>query len=123
MLVNYSSNNSGGDWWLSDDDWFRLEKAGWKVEWVKDKENSPFHLKGQDRWLGALAVYASKEAETPGAAMREFEEITGQTVSDEGCDCCGAPHSFSWYENEVPSYASGQECSKYVRDTYSDDFE
>ncbi len=26
--IEYSSNNSGGDWWLKDEDWFALEKAG-----------------------------------------------------------------------------------------------
>ncbi len=34
MYVEYCSNNSGGDWWLSDDDWKALEKNGWKVAWV-----------------------------------------------------------------------------------------
>jgi hypothetical protein len=31
--VEYDSNNSGGRWWLKDDDWKALEKAGWIVEW------------------------------------------------------------------------------------------
>lgn len=35
MIVEYSSNNSGGDWWLSDDDWKNLESAGWKVKWIR----------------------------------------------------------------------------------------
>ncbi len=34
MYIEYDSNNSGGSWWLDDDDWKALEKAGWKVEWV-----------------------------------------------------------------------------------------
>ena len=33
MYVEYITNNSGGSWWLSDDDWKALEAAGWKVEW------------------------------------------------------------------------------------------
>lgn len=32
--VEYDSNNSGGSWWLSDDDWRALEAAGWKVAWA-----------------------------------------------------------------------------------------
>ena len=31
--VTYESNNSGGHWWLKDEDWEALEKAGWKVVW------------------------------------------------------------------------------------------
>lgn len=33
--VEYSSNNSGGHWWLTDDDWKQLELAGWKVAWCR----------------------------------------------------------------------------------------
>lgn len=33
MRVQYSSNNSGGDWWLSDADWIGLADAGWEVVW------------------------------------------------------------------------------------------
>ena len=39
VLVEYSHNNSGGHWWLTDDDWRELEKAGWKVEWYGEKAN------------------------------------------------------------------------------------
>lgn len=39
MRVEYSSNNSGGSWWLRDTDWFALEKGGWKVEWVAGDED------------------------------------------------------------------------------------
>jgi len=33
MKVEYSSNNSGGHWWLSDKDWINLESNGWDVIW------------------------------------------------------------------------------------------
>ena len=33
FLVEYSSNNSGGSWWLKDEDWKKLEDEGWKVRW------------------------------------------------------------------------------------------
>lgn len=32
--VEYSSNNSGGHWWLKDGHWKALEAAGWKVHWA-----------------------------------------------------------------------------------------
>lgn len=31
--VEYSSNNSGGGWWLKDTDWLALEEQGWEIEW------------------------------------------------------------------------------------------
>lgn len=110
MRVEYSSNNSGGSWWLTDEQWLALEAAGWKVKWCKDDK----HHNGAVRWLGALATSASLECETPGDAMRAFETITGLSVSDEGCGCCGAPHSFSWGEGESWGYASGEECLPYL---------
>jgi hypothetical protein len=33
MIIEYSSNNSGGPWWLKDEDWKALEAAGWHVMW------------------------------------------------------------------------------------------
>lgn len=81
MKVTYSSNNSGGSFWLSDDDWRALEAAGWEVEW-------------RDRFLGALATEASREGLSLGAAIAEWESVTGQNSADLGCSCCGTPHSF-----------------------------
>lgn len=137
VLVEYNSSNSGGGWWLNDDDWKRLEKAGWEVKWggvyfchskwsklPKGKENvcgdgekCPGHRKydtweqvGDDKWLGCLSKEATKEFESISDALREFEEITGESVTDEGCNCCGAPHTFYW-DNK---YASGDELSQYI---------
>lgn len=95
LLVEYSSNNSGGQWWLSDKDWKRLEKAGWKVEWYRD--NPPFGDTAslhKGRFLGALASRATREAKSLQEAIEEWEEITGQDPNDEGCSCCGNPHNF-----------------------------
>lgn len=126
MKVQYTSNNSGGNWWLTDEDWFALEKAGWKVEWTKKKTlwENPKSKKypGKYEWLGALAKEASKDFKSIAEAMQEFEEITGQRVSDEGCNCCGAPHTFSWgraIDDSLPKdaeygYASGESCLQYL---------
>ena len=102
MKIKYESTNSGGKWWLSDDDWKKLEAAGWAVEWEKER--------GLKRGLRTLAKRASKDFETVGDAIREFEKVTGQDASDEGCNCCGAPHSFSW----EGGYASGNDCLKHL---------
>ena len=89
MEIEYSSNNSGGSWWLKDEDWKALEAAGW--------------------WVG-LAKCAKKDFTTVKEALEEFERITGENVSDEGCNCCGAPHSFFW----EGGYCSGEDCLQYL---------
>lgn len=104
MKIEYHSNNSGGYWWLKDEDWKNLEAAGWDVDWVKDRDKS--HQLGDykgGRWLGALATSASKECDNPEDAINEWQNITGQSPSDEGCNCCGPPHSFS-YEDDNGNY-------------------
>lgn len=143
MKITYSSNNSGGSWWLTDKDWKALDKAGWHVIWGGTYFCHPEHLYSWDvardsypcdrsegcpghrayesftaakkgkRYLGALAKEASKDFPTPGDAMREFESLTGQSVSDEGCGCCGAPHSFNWDEGGY-DYASGDQCVTHL---------
>lgn len=53
MKIEYSSNNSGGRWWLKDEDWKALEDAGWEVIWggwwfCRDKystQEKPVYLK------------------------------------------------------------------------------
>jgi len=148
VLVRYRSCNSGGDWWLSDDDWKNLEKAGWKVEWYKDEKPKrscdlchgtgkiqKYALKDhpwlkdsigkrcfscyrgdqkEARWLGALATAAKKKFPNITKALKEFEKITGQHVTDEGCNCCGPPHSFEWTEKGQFMYCSGEGCLQYL---------
>ena len=116
MLIKYSANNSGGSWWLNDDDWHALEKAGWTISWCKDQEGAMFSRK-DGRFLGALATEAEKEFNNPKEAIEEFEKITGQSASDEGCNCCGPPHSFQWNDDKGEwHYASGEEVLRYLYD-------
>ena len=124
-ILKYSSNNSGGSWWLSDADWQALEGAGWVVHWIHDfddpshKHEGENHLFGEhrhsewetehrltavkwsgNRWLGAAAMSAVKITDDPEAGVREFENLTNQSASDLGCNCCGQPHNFS-YEDDA----------------------
>ncbi len=151
MKVEYSSNNSGGHWWLSDKDWINLESNGWDVIWgelvftypcpkcekdsdelsLKEKyegkksykyhvykceEHGIFELDNEEyddkkskshkkydthhevkeRYLGALAKVCTKEFNSIKEALEEFEKITRQCITDDGCNCCGSPHSFRW---------------------------
>jgi hypothetical protein len=159
MKVAYTSNNSGGNWWLKDEDWKALEKAGWYVEWgnsyfchsdfsfhkkpegkpepCKENDSCPSHrrfdtwqeMTEKDRWLDCLATKAEKEFDSLGDALREFEKITGQSVTDEGCNCCGSPHRFNWGEcatgdcscppytpHSDYNFGSGDDLSAYLYD-------
>lgn len=125
--VEYDSNNSGGRWWLTDDDWRALEAAGWRVHWTSlehaytdngeyiyedglpklvpvGEGNSGFRSlvkpgeNGEYRWLGALAKSALKAGATSlRDAAAEWEQITGKSALDAGCACCGQPHYFRLY--------------------------
>lgn len=76
-LTIYSTNNSGGRWWLSQEDWDNLIKAGW----------TPIHFKGWVR--GAWRALCEE------AAKAEFDNVTSQFSDELGCECCGPPHNFS----------------------------
>lgn len=104
-LLEYSSNNSGGSWWLKDEDWLALEAAGWKVQWIRDQEKPSWDNSG-DRFLGALATNASKEFSNRREGIDEWAAITKQNPDDEGCNCCGVPHNFTWYDAEGQSHYS-----------------
>ncbi len=94
--VEYSSNNSGGNWWLDDAQWYALEAAGWDVQWVKDDPDG--FMRSGDRFLGALATRASKSDVSLRDAIEEWESVTGERASALGCSCCGTPHSFTVYD-------------------------
>ena len=129
MLIQYDSNNSGGRWWLTDEHWLALEKAGWTIHWYRDhpyyngtRPGRPSQLDENGRWLGALAAKATKDFPTPADAIREWERIVEQEASDTGCNCCGPPHSFHWgravdgqeESGEEYGYASGEEILRYL---------
>jgi hypothetical protein len=118
--LHYSSNNSGGSWWLKDEDWQHLEEAGWIVHWFHDVDD-PSHVHVDDpgerrlsdhshgysntlipapqtgqRWLGALAKSAAIQTDDPDQAVLDWERITNQNAAEEGCNCCGEPHYFTF---------------------------
>lgn len=104
VVVTYDSNNSGGGWWLNSEQWDKLAEAGWNVHWCHDGgrpskayENPMAVCEDTgETWLGARACSAAKRFENPADAIREFEEVTGEDPSAEGCNCCGPPHSFEY---------------------------
>ena len=116
LLIEYYSSNSGGRDWLNEEQWKKLEKAGWRLfgfdnvayegnDYKLDKDGLPEKTGETDRYK-----YAFKRFDTPKEALLEFEELTGEDTTAEGCNCCGPPHCFSW----VGGYVSGEECSEYL---------
>ncbi len=124
--VKYSSNNSGGSWWLTDKHWKALERAGWKVKWaileqtytkdgnpIYDKDGTPKlvpmgegnsllgkALMRNARFLGALATTAYKpNVKSVREAAEDWESITGLSALEAGCACCGQPHNFTLYRD------------------------
>lgn len=132
--VEYNSNNSGGDWWLNDADWHKLEAAGWVVQWAThttvhdDKGNIVLADSGVPllrattpadkilhhdggRWLDALATSAYRVGLSLHEAADEWEQVTGKSATDAGCACCGQPHTFTEYDDQGKYITSGP----YVR--------
>lgn len=124
--VEYQSNDSGGEWWLKDEDWENLEKAGWKVQWVtleeaRDKnekivlegdgtpklipiseKNKRFNRKDEDgvwRFLGAAATNAYRSGLSLQEVINEWESIVQMDADALGCSCCRPPHCFAEYDN------------------------
>lgn len=102
--VEYSSNNSGGSWWLEDEDWKALEEAGWDVAWYADRKDFFGGDYEGGRFLGGLAAEASIVVEADSVydaekkAVGMWESVTGMDYEDEGCSCCGPPHYISAYK-------------------------
>lgn len=92
--IEYDSNNSGGGWWITDQNWKDLEAAGWEVQWFKNEASNGY----KERFCDALAMKARRYGVSRRVAMAEFEDITGLSPYEEGCDCCGQPHYFSQYD-------------------------
>lgn len=137
MYVEYTSNNSGGRWWLKDEDWKALEKAGWKVVWADkaylyddsgnhryDADGMPILIPldescgilaklvnkdahGVPRYLGALAKTAFRAGLTLKEAVAEWERITSGDPCSTGCPCCGQPHRFTEYDDNGKYVDSG----------------
>ena len=95
--IEYNAINSGGSWWLTDEDWHALEAAGWKVEWRK--------------FLGSIATQATREGLSLEDAVAEWEKVTGKCSTDAGCPCCGVPHSFTEYNDANQYVRSGPKSS------------
>lgn len=97
MYVEYNSNNSGGNWWLDDEDWLALEAAGWELDRFADRDDG---YEYGDRFMDAICSKATRRNVSMAMAIDEWERITGQTSAALGCNCCGPPHGFTSYDDD-----------------------
>lgn len=83
MKVMYDSNNSGGSFWIGEDDIQKMEAAGWVHS-------------GYMTW--------SLEADSVQSAKDQWAALLGKDPDEIGCECCGPPHNFGpaieWDEEE-----------------------
>ena len=80
MILQYSANNSGGDFWHTDEQWSQLLAAGW-------------------RQTSGLSCAKRFDSEQEG--RDEWERIMQMDPTAQGCPCCGPPHNFYDYEEKA----------------------
>lgn len=109
-LYCLSENNSGGSFWLVQEDYESLLGAGWFLDQEEIKKAKSFlddsFGQGKDgvpySWRhGALKL----QAESLREAVESFESATGRDFWAQGCNCCGAPFTISC--NDPHEYISG----------------
>jgi hypothetical protein len=82
--IEYSSNNSGGGWWLTDENWRDLERAGWLVEWG-------------GKWF----------CKSPYTSLRTDQKPAYLTVECETVNSCNGHQVYLNYEEAAASAAAG----------------
>ncbi len=85
VTTEFSENNSGGEWWLSGENYIALKEAGW--DWAGS------HKAEYTTEVHALSM---KEARTVGTmrAIESWETATRKDSDAQGCPCCGPPFRF-----------------------------
>lgn len=84
VLVEFTHNNSGGYYWLTNSDWTALAAAGWTVETPTFGHPSAM-----------IAADSVEHAKALWAETLPFDPDT------EGCPCCGSPFRFEVLEDET----------------------
>ena len=89
MYVKLDQNNSGGSFWLNDQQFDALLADGWVVA---DQRREATYGRAAQNLAIDIPVKDPQTAVT--VAKIEFGRVTGFDPDDEGCNCCGQPFYF-----------------------------
>lgn len=95
QTVTLDQNNSGGYFWLSDEQFDALLADGWYV--AEDSGQWRLNSYGKRAQNLKLDVPVEREDHAVTIAKIEFERITGEQADAIGCTCCGPPFDFNTY--------------------------
>jgi hypothetical protein len=84
--IEFSENNSGGSFWLSQKNYEDLMAAGWTGEGITSDYCGGRRLR--------------REGVSMRMALAEFYDATGYDGDEEGCSCCGQPFYFAEYDDQ-----------------------
>ena len=110
FIVCMSENNSGGSFYLSKEDYRRLEEAGWELDRNEDSYRVKYHDGHPDH--AYRTVFSNSEDQAYEEAVGEFEAVTGAYRYLEMCNCCG--QNF-WFNVEEDEYTSEEEFADAVK--------
>jgi hypothetical protein len=85
--IHLHQNNSGGYFWLSDEQFDALLADGWRVA-------SGLNFGGRAAQDLLLDVPVADERAAITIAQIEFQRVTGEDPNAIGCTCCGPPFHF-----------------------------
>jgi hypothetical protein len=86
--VELNQNNSGGYWWLSDEQVDALLADGWFID-----GSNTYRMREGKRALN-LSIDLPVTTGAVEIAMIEFQRVTGEDPNAIGCTCCGPPFHF-----------------------------
>jgi len=97
MWFEFSENNSGGSWWLNRDQYIALLKSGkWGIDIEGVECSSRFSIFENDDVPYVLRHNLVGQFNSQQEAEDSWESLTGYSLEEEGCECCGRP--FSLYQ-------------------------
>jgi hypothetical protein len=88
--ITMCENNSGGSFWLTEKNYEDLLALGWEG---KGPDSN-------DRYKDRVLI---NRVLSRRMALAQFEDVTGYSPDEEGCECCGQPFYFAEYDDEGKS--------------------
>jgi hypothetical protein len=96
--ITFSENNSGGCWWLKQEQYANLFKVWWKP----GRECYDGTVRGASRIIVLDAIDEDVAlAAASKLAIMEWEKATGENADEIGCTCCGPPYQFYDWDSPI----------------------